>query len=1204
MRRVALIVGNDRYDDPEIRPLDYAVADATELGGFLRHKAGYHQVTPLFNADDRAILRAAEELLADLGPEDLFLFFFAGHATTVRSQHLLLCAQSRLAWVHGGHEHGTLPFTLLRDTTAASGANRVFIFDACRGEIRRARDGAAAAFRGEAILRDLVARPAREGQDASLPKLLCSCAEGEHALESPRLRHGLFTMAMLEEFETARQKGSDVRLSQAFLGRLQRRMNQIAVRHQLEGQQRPWLNRFDEDPVVLVPSLADTPGPDWTGRPSRGSRSAPPTGPACPGCGSTEVREMFRCERCGKVNLCAEHRSDPEGSCEWCAAKFEILPATFAPIHAEPDPPAPTVSSDPARREDDRWRDCEAHVRLLGAALAELQSGNHPALRPGLAELQRLEHLARRCQSEIDSRRARLPPELAAALDQEAESNRPPDPRLHDRVAGDSPVHLTELYRRWHEHRRKVGVLLESARATWEGIRGSELGRLVRRHAELQNELLQLQEASFAHFVRAAFLPGFDASVIFPEATWNTLAPRLAERGYPWSQVEARQRAIRLFDGWCRIEKEWQTARRQEEREAALGRFLSAHPQSHRSHDAARDIGEEQEWRAARLAPRREAALREVLARHPLGHRRIEIEADLLEEQRWHAARTDPGDRGTLFRELLLAFPRGHRRAETERDQDEERQWLAARAATDRRAALAEVRRAFPGGHRSDDVTADLDEETRWHSARQTLERENALRELLAADPPVRHRRADLERDLREELEWQAASATGLISELDRFLANWPDGHRSVEATSRAHARHQEESDWLELSGSPPSHAIEAFLERYPESPHAGPARRLLKSARRREAFARLLARLGPAGQPRVLVPLALLLVAGAVAITVRLAPNSTLAALFRRPPPAPAAAPSTRPSTPTDPPTRPQPAPPVPTSVVGSVPPTRPAGGSEPAPVTRPAPAAPEPVAVPGPAPAPATPAPPRWHAVARDRIPELLAAARAGNDPLLARALEAFPADPDRAASEAAAFRSRLETWWGAALVDAETENQLVLTNGLPRHVLPLPARGAAPELDDDLVPRLRAEFERRSAERRAVQRLVEISGSILGLIPEDLLRVWRKAGLGQQLFLLVQTLFRQRNLKAAEQAPNASLALWSETFLGENTNVIGEGLRGRHVYELPPELDQLPDPRRFQEQSRLNAFIQNEGYDGFKKWREEIQATNPRRGRRGQN
>ena len=51
MKRTALFVGVNRYEDPEINPLQFAESDATELYAFFKHRAGYDDVRNLLRPD-------------------------------------------------------------------------------------------------------------------------------------------------------------------------------------------------------------------------------------------------------------------------------------------------------------------------------------------------------------------------------------------------------------------------------------------------------------------------------------------------------------------------------------------------------------------------------------------------------------------------------------------------------------------------------------------------------------------------------------------------------------------------------------------------------------------------------------------------------------------------------------------------------------------------------------------------------------------------------------------------------------------------------------------------------------------------------------------------------------------------------------------------------------------------------------------------
>ena len=52
MKRAALFVGVNRYEDLEINPLECAESDATELYAFFKHKAEYHDVRHLLGPDN------------------------------------------------------------------------------------------------------------------------------------------------------------------------------------------------------------------------------------------------------------------------------------------------------------------------------------------------------------------------------------------------------------------------------------------------------------------------------------------------------------------------------------------------------------------------------------------------------------------------------------------------------------------------------------------------------------------------------------------------------------------------------------------------------------------------------------------------------------------------------------------------------------------------------------------------------------------------------------------------------------------------------------------------------------------------------------------------------------------------------------------------------------------------------------------------
>lgn len=77
----ALIIGNDRYQDPRQRwpALETAVSDARAVADVLRRQYGFSDLEVLENATRRDILRALERLSKRALPNDSVLVYYAGH---------------------------------------------------------------------------------------------------------------------------------------------------------------------------------------------------------------------------------------------------------------------------------------------------------------------------------------------------------------------------------------------------------------------------------------------------------------------------------------------------------------------------------------------------------------------------------------------------------------------------------------------------------------------------------------------------------------------------------------------------------------------------------------------------------------------------------------------------------------------------------------------------------------------------------------------------------------------------------------------------------------------------------------------------------------------------------------------------------------------------------------------------------------------
>jgi uncharacterized caspase-like protein len=86
-RKVALVIGIDRYEDPTIPTLGNAVGDARAIGKVLESQMGYETVV-LENATKKSVVAAINMLAVELDPKDSVTFYYAGHGELVESTKL------------------------------------------------------------------------------------------------------------------------------------------------------------------------------------------------------------------------------------------------------------------------------------------------------------------------------------------------------------------------------------------------------------------------------------------------------------------------------------------------------------------------------------------------------------------------------------------------------------------------------------------------------------------------------------------------------------------------------------------------------------------------------------------------------------------------------------------------------------------------------------------------------------------------------------------------------------------------------------------------------------------------------------------------------------------------------------------------------------------------------------------------------------
>jgi uncharacterized caspase-like protein len=83
-RKVAVLIGNDRYTDTRIPTLDNAANDARAVGATLQNALGYETLV-LENATRAEILRTLNRLALQLEPQDSLIIYYAGHGEVVEA---------------------------------------------------------------------------------------------------------------------------------------------------------------------------------------------------------------------------------------------------------------------------------------------------------------------------------------------------------------------------------------------------------------------------------------------------------------------------------------------------------------------------------------------------------------------------------------------------------------------------------------------------------------------------------------------------------------------------------------------------------------------------------------------------------------------------------------------------------------------------------------------------------------------------------------------------------------------------------------------------------------------------------------------------------------------------------------------------------------------------------------------------------------
>ena len=206
-RRVALVIGVHRYDDPAFPDLAYADDDAIAFAEILSSKAGgFDEVVLLAEpgqATRQEVLRRLRFATADLGQEDVFVLYFSGHGTLSEGDEpglFLLPADA----APGDLATSALELDALRGYLARLPVQRkALVVDACfNGDGKSSVDPELRGRIDELLARIDGSDPARlAGGEAHL----FASSPGRPAFEDPDLEHGVYTHYLIQALSWARQ---------------------------------------------------------------------------------------------------------------------------------------------------------------------------------------------------------------------------------------------------------------------------------------------------------------------------------------------------------------------------------------------------------------------------------------------------------------------------------------------------------------------------------------------------------------------------------------------------------------------------------------------------------------------------------------------------------------------------------------------------------------------------------------------------------------------------------------------------------------------------------------------------------------------------------------------------------------------------------------------------------------------------------------
>ena len=236
MKRKALFVGINAYNDSAIADLSFAIADAAALYGQFCALGFTSKLLSDQATTRERVIGAFREFTKDLASGDVFIFYFAGHGFTQvgGGGQLLVARDDSYDLISQGYGGG-IPYDYLTRELEQHGCHSVFVLDACRSDILANTRGVGYPTRDLVPKENLVCQQAQGGSMVAMR----SCSTRQLSHEVPKLEHGLYTAAMLDVLQEHVDNGQNISFDAALSDAVAVRMAILAAQHGISGRQDP-----------------------------------------------------------------------------------------------------------------------------------------------------------------------------------------------------------------------------------------------------------------------------------------------------------------------------------------------------------------------------------------------------------------------------------------------------------------------------------------------------------------------------------------------------------------------------------------------------------------------------------------------------------------------------------------------------------------------------------------------------------------------------------------------------------------------------------------------------------------------------------------------------------------------------------------------------------------------------------------------------